>query len=302
MGPASEIQGSPGWQNIFLLFSVLWILISILRGWTNGLMRQVAAIVALIAAAFFVLHFTSSLAEYLRREVPGVFQIPVAALVIWIISYNGILLIGRILFKRTRDQSSLPVKMIYGAGGALIGFAYGLLFIWSLLIGVRVAGRIAEDQIEIQQTDREPPGTFVLSLAKLKNSLELGAGRSVINVVDPTPPAFYRELDKFSRLIGNPRAIRKMLDYPGFHNLLQDPKIVELERDPELLADIQSGNVLAVFSNPKVVALTNDPHLRQVFSLGELKAALDYAGNTTNEDQNSEFKNSRSPESKNGAM
>jgi hypothetical protein len=248
-------------------------------------MRQAAAIVALLFAAFLVLHFTGNLADYLHRAVPGVFQIPIAALLIWIISYNGILLIGRILFKRTSDQSSMPVRIIYGAGGALIGFAYGLFFIWSLLIGIRVAGRIAQDQIEIQRADREPPGKFVLSLAKLKNSMELGIGRSVINAVDPAPPAFYRELDKYSRLIGNPHAIRKMLEYPGFRNVLQDPKIVELQRDPELLADIHNGNLLAVFSNPKVVALTNDAHLRQVFSLGELKAALDYAGNTTNEDE-----------------
>ena len=285
MGPASEIQGSPQWQGIVLLFSVLWILVSILQGWTNGLMRQLTAIAALLVTAFLVLHFTSNLAGYLHREVPGVFQIPIAALLIWIISYNGILLVGRILFKRTRDQGSLPVRVIYGAGGALIGFAYGLFFIWSLLIGVRVAGRIAENQIEIQRADHEPPGKFVLSLAKLKNSVELGIGGSVINAVDPAPPAFYREVDKYSRLIGNPRAIRKMLDYPGFRSVLQDPKIVDLQRDPELLADIESGNLLGVFSNRKVVALTNDPHLRQVFSLGELKAALDYAGNTANEDE-----------------
>ena len=76
-----------------------------------------------------------------------------------------------------------------------------------------------------------------------------------------------------------------MLDYPGFHRVLQDPKIVDLQRDPELLADIQSGNLLGVFSNRKVVALLNDPHLRQVFSLGELKAALDYAGDTSKDDE-----------------
>ena len=285
MGPASEIQGSPQWQGIVLLFSVLWILVSMLRGWTNGLMRQLTAILALLVTAFLVLHFTSNLAEYLHRDIPGVFQIPIAALLIWIISYNGILLVGRMLFKRTRDQCSLPVRIIYGAGGALIGFAYGLFLIWSLLIGVRVAGRIAENQIEIQRADPEPPGKFVLNLAKLKNSVELGIGRSVINAVDPAPPALYRELDKYSRLIGNPRAIRKMLDYPGFRSVLQDPKIVDLQRDPELRADIQSGNLLGVFSNRKVVALTDDPHLRQVFSLGEVKAALDYAGNTTNDEE-----------------
>ena len=248
-------------------------------------MRQLTAIVAFIVAAFLVLHFASNLAEYLHREVPQVFQTPIAALLIWIISYNGILLIGRILFKRTRDQDSFLVGIIYGAGGALLGFAYGLFFIWSILIGVRVIGRIAENQIEMQWAERVPSDKFVLSLAKLKNSVELGVGRSVINTVDPTPPGFYRELDQYSRLIGNPRAIRKMLDYPGFHRVLQDPKILDLQRDPELFADIQRGNLLGVFSNRKVVALLNDPQLRQVFSLGELKAALDYAGNKTSDDE-----------------
>ena len=248
-------------------------------------MRQLMAIVAFLVSAFLALHFTSNLAEYLHRKVPQVFQTAIAALLIWIISYNGILLIGRILFKRTRDQDSLPVRIIYGAGGALLGFAYGLFFIWSILIGVRVIGRIAENQIEMQRAESEPSAKFVLSLAKLKNSVELGVSRSVINAVDPAPPAFYRELDQYSRLIGNPRAIRKMLDYPGFRRVLQDSKIVDLQRDPELLADIQSGNLLGVFANRKVVALMNDSQLRQVFSLGELKAALDYAANTSKDDE-----------------
>jgi uncharacterized membrane protein required for colicin V production len=285
MGPASEIQGSPQWQGVMLVVFALWILVSTLRGWTNGLMRQLMAIIAFLVAAFLVLHFTSNLAQYLDREVPQVFQAAVAALLIWIISYYGILLIGRILFKRTRDQDSLLVRLIFGAGGAFLGFVYGLFFIWSILISVRVVGRIAENQVEMQRAESEPSGRLVLSLAKLKNSVELGLGRSIINAVDPAPPAFYRELDQYSRLIGNPRAIRKMLDYPGFHRVLQDPKILDLERDPELLADLRSGNLLGVFSNRKVIALLNDPHLRQVFSLEELKAALDYAENTANEDE-----------------
>ncbi len=280
-----EVKGEWTWQGAVLLCCALWVLISMLRGWTNGLMRQLTAVVAFIVAAFLVLHFTNKLAEFLHREVPQIFQIPIAALLIWIIFYNGILLFGRILFKRTRDQDSLPGRLIYGIGGALIGFAYGLFFIWSLLIGVRVMGRIAENQIEIEQARSEPLGKLMLSLAKLKNSVELGIGRSVINAVDPAPPAFYLELDRYSRLIGDPRAIRKMLEYPGFRGVLQDPKILDLQRDPEILADMQSGNLLAVFSNRKVLAVLNDPYLRQVFSLKELRAALDFAGNSTNDEE-----------------
>jgi Colicin V production protein len=282
MGPVAEIQGSPHWQGAVVLFSGLWVLISMLRGWTNGLMRQLMAIVAFLVAAFLVIHFTSNLAEYLHRQVPPVFQTFIAAVLIWIIAFNGISLIGRILFKRTRDQDSFLMGAIYGVGGALIGLGYGLFFIWSLLIGLRVGGRIAENQIERQPAESEPAGRFLLNLAKLKNSVELGMGRVVINAVDPVPPAFYRELDQYGRLVGNPRAIRKMLDYPGFREALENPKIADLERDPEILAAIQSGNLLQVFSNRRVLGLLNDPQLRQIFSPKELKAALDYAGNSTN--------------------
>jgi len=284
MGLAADIQGSPWWQGAVLLCSALWVLISVLRGWANGLMRQLTAIGAFVVAAFLVIHFTGNLAEHLPRAVPRVFQIPLAGLLIWIISYGGISLVGRIIFKRTRDHDSSAVRIIYGVGGALVGLAYGLFFIWSLLLGVRVAGRIAENQIEIQGAENASQGKFVLGLAKLNNSLELGIGRSVINSVDPTPPAFYRELDRYSRLLGNPRSIRKMLDYPGFRGVLQDPKIVALRSDPEILADLQAGNLLGIFSNPKVLALPNDPLLRPIFSLNELKAALDFAGNSTNDE------------------
>jgi hypothetical protein len=280
-----EVKGEWTWQGAVLLFSGLWVLISMLRGWTNGLMRQLTAIMAFFVAAFLILHFTSNLAEYLHLEVPSVLQIPIAALLIGVISYNGIFLIGRILFKRTPDQDFLLARLIYGVGGALIGFGYGIFFIWSLLIGVRVSGRIAENQIEIQRAENEPSGKFILNLAKLKNSVELGIGRPVIDAVDPVRPEFYRELDHYTRLIGNPRVIRKMLEYPGFRAVLQDPKILDLQRDPEILADMQGGNLLGVFTNRRVVALLNDQHLRQVFSLKELKAALDFAGNSMNDEE-----------------
>ena len=279
MGAAADIQGSPLWQTAFLLLAALWLLFSTLRGWTNGLIRQLMAIVAFLVATFLVVHFTGDLAAYLHLEVTGIFQTPIAALLLWIISYNGVVLIGRVLFKRTRDQDFLPVQMIFGAGGAFIGLIYGFFFIWCLLIGVRVIGRIAENQVEMEREASDSPGKLVLNLAKLKNSIELGIGRLVVDAVDPAPPAFYRELDRCSRLIGNPRALRKMLDYPGFRRVFQDPKIADLRTDPEILADMRSGNILGVFANPKVVALLSDSHLRQAFSPAELEAALDYAGN-----------------------
>ena len=172
MGPVAEIQGSPQWQGAFLLFSGLWVLISVLRGWANGLMRQLMTVVAFLVAAFLVLHGSSHVAEYLHRDIPQVFQIPIAALLIWIVSYGGIVIIGRILFKRTRDQDSPAVRIICGAGGALIGFAYGLFFIWSLAIGLRVTGRIAENHTSPLRSGRSDRAS------ELKAALDY-AGNSV---------------------------------------------------------------------------------------------------------------------------
>jgi len=111
----------------------------------------------------------------------------------------------------------------------------------------------------------------------LKNSVELGSGRAVVDSIDPLPRRFYRDLDQYSRVIEDPEAIQKLLQYPGFRRVLESPQVLELEKDPQIAAEMKKGDVLGVLTNRKVIALLNDPQIRSAFTQRDLEAALNYA-------------------------
>jgi hypothetical protein len=277
MAGIGDIQGSPQWQTAIFMIAAAWILVSAARGWGKGLMRQLVGIVALVAAGFLVLHYTGQMSEFLHPHIPALILVPVAAVLIWILSFNSIILIGHLLFKRTRECESPLLRLIYGVGGGIIGLCYGLLFVWCVLVGLKVIGRIAASQVEIQRMKDERSEAFILNLAKFKNSMELGYGRAVLALVDPFPHSFYREIDQYSQIIEDPEALRKLLDYPGFRRIWESPQVVELERDPEIAADIRRGDIVAILANRKVIALFNDPQIQSVFTQGDVEAALTYA-------------------------
>ena len=138
-----DIQGSHQWQTALFLIATAWILVSVARGWGKGLMRQLTGIVGLLAAGFLITNYTGLTGEFLRPQVPSLFLLPVSAALIWILSFNTIILVGRLLFKRTREYESPLLRLISGFGGGIIGLCYGLLFVWCVVIGLKVIGRIA---------------------------------------------------------------------------------------------------------------------------------------------------------------
>jgi len=272
-----DIQGSHQWQTAVFVVAAVLLLVSVVRGWGKGLMRQLVGIVALFAAGYLVLCYSGLVGEFLRPHLPALLLLPAAALIIWVVSFNLIALIGRLLFKRTKDCQSNSLRLIYGVGGGIIGLGYGLLFVWCMLIALKVFGQIAENQVKMQRMKNESSGAFVLNLAKLKNSVELGSGRSALDSIDPLPSRFYRDLDQYSRVIEDPEAIQKLLEYPGFRRILESPQALEVERDPQIAADVKKGNIIGVFTNRKVIELLNDPHIQSAFTQGDLEAALNYA-------------------------
>jgi len=272
-----DIQGSHQWQTAVFVVAAVLLLVSVVRGWGKGLMRQLVGIVALFAAGYLVLCYSGLVGEFLRPHLPALLLLPAAALIIWVVSFNLIALIGRLLFKRTKDCQSNSLQLIYGVGGGIIGLGYGLLFVWCMLIALKVFGQIAENQVKMQRMKNESSGAFVLNLAKLKNSVELGSGRAALDSIDPLPSRFYRDLDQYSRVIEDPEAIQKLLEYPGFRRILESPQALEVERDPQIAADVKKGNIIGVFTNRKVIELLNDPHIQSAFTQGDLEAALNYA-------------------------
>jgi colicin V production protein len=257
----SDIHGSPGWQNIYLLVCAIWLLYSLWRGWTNGIFRQLLAIAALIGAALAVSWFVSPVAGLLQSSLhlPGFALTALAVLLVWGISYHLIMLIGRILFKRTRDQDSGLVRFIYGMGGAFIGLIFGLVSIWAFTMAIRVMGHLAQNQVELQSARSVP--VWVANLAKLKSSIELGIGQPVLNAVDPLPRDFYRQIDYCSRLAVDPQSIQKLIERPGFRRI--QPKVAELQRDPEIMAAVRRGDIVSLASNPKVIAIFKDSELQR---------------------------------------
>jgi hypothetical protein len=274
---AGQIEPSAQWQTAVFLFAGGCILVNAVRGWEQGLMRQATGILAFFAAGFLVWQYTGRMEAFLRPHLPTWILIPVSAVVIWVVSFNSIALVGRLLFKRTRDCESSLVRLTSGLGGAAIGLGYGLLFVFCVLIAMRIVGRIAENQVEIQQSKNENSGVLILSLAKLKNSVELGFGRRMLDWVDPLPRNFYRVLDQSSWILADPETIRKVLEFPGFTRLWKSSQILQIERDPEIAEEVQRGDILGVVTNQKIVALLEDPQMRNVFSSANLDAALDYA-------------------------
>ena len=155
---------------------------------------RVAAIVAAYATAFFL---GEQMVPFLRPmvNIPDIVLSALAGAILAILVYAIIAGLGSVLFKRTAQQSSGSVRLLYGLSGAFVGLLFGAFFIWLLLIGIRSIGSIAEAQVQAKPAreslrapsrpaadDRAPsspgldPDSLTLALARLKNSVELGTG------------------------------------------------------------------------------------------------------------------------------
>ncbi|MEY2603471.1 MAG: hypothetical protein QOH31_1252 [Verrucomicrobiota bacterium] len=220
-----------------------------------------------------------------RQPHPDIFtkttRLPASALLlgfgIWLFAYNLLVFVGGIIFKRTRDQDLAIVRLVFGVGGAIIAVVYAFLQIWVIVVGIRILGRVAEDQIAVQSSRNAVSSGLVVGLARLKNSLELGSGKVVLDQLDPVPPEAYRRLDQCTRLLANPRAIGRLLESPALRGIWENPRIRALQADPEILEAIRRGDFLSILSNPKVFALWTDPSIRAVLSGDQIQAACDYA-------------------------
>jgi membrane protein required for colicin V production len=300
--PPPEIAGSPLWQTVFISFAVILILLEIIRGWRLGILRQlvrVAAIVAAYATAFFC---GDQVVPLLRPiiSVPDFVLSAVAGAILALLVYALIAGLGSVLFKRTAQQSSGSVRLLYGLSGAFVGLLFGAFFIWLLLIGIRSIGSIAEAQVQAKSVTNaddlyEKPARRYLPghgpsprptldadslaplLARLKNSVELGTTGGLIKKADVMPDGVYQTLTDASVVLANPETAQRLLSHPATAELSQHPKIVALRDDPELIAIIREGRMFELLSHPKVVEAANDPDLAERVKRFDLKKALEDA-------------------------
>jgi hypothetical protein len=297
-----QAAGSPLWQLVFISFAVVLVLFEVLRGWRRGIARQLARLGALIAAyfaAFFGGRFIVPLARPFLKMPDAIMSVLAGALLALLI-YAVINSLGTILFRRTSQHESAFVRLLYGFGGAVAGLFFGTFLVWLIVVGIRSIGSVADVQVQEQSkapmlgsTDRnlhaidvrrrllsesnEEPATLMTSLARLKNSLELGTVGDVVKKSDVVPAKTYEILGKVGKVVSDPDSAQRFLSFPGAHELSEHPKIVALRDDPQIQELIAQGRFLDLLQDQKIIDAANDPTLFEQIKRFDLQHALDYA-------------------------
>jgi hypothetical protein len=295
------VSGSPLWQTVFLSFAAVLLLFQVLRGWRLGLPRQLVRLAAIVCAYSAALWGGPLLLSFLRPliNVPDFLLSAIGGAILAMIIYSLINTVGAILFKRTGQQSSSLVRLVFGASGAVLGIFFGLFFLWLLVVGIRTAGAIAEAQINarapasVPSFDERTSGSrnaarrtpvdvpdeesLTMSLARLKKSIELGPVGHVVKQTDILPGGVYETLGKIGEICAKPERATRFLSYPGVAALADNPKILALRADPEINDMIEQGRLIDLVQDERLIEAVNDPEFRAQLRHFDFKAALDYA-------------------------
>ena len=224
-------NGSPLWQTIFISFALLLILFEVVRGWRLGIVRQMVRLFAVVAAYTAALLGGRWLVPILRpvSRAPDLFISVAAGVILALAIYAAVNALGAILFKRTGQQAVGMVRLLYGVCGAALGIFFGFFIVWLVVVAIRSTGAIANAELHSQTAaqDRVAPLTgrpaslpnemqpMLDTLARLKNSIELGSLGEAIKAVDVVPTEAYQTLGKAGMVVSNPRRAERLLSYPG---------------------------------------------------------------------------------------
>ena len=295
------VAGSPLWQAVFISFAVVLILFEVVRGWRLGLLRQLVRVAAL-AAAYAAAVFGGGLLVPIARpflKMPDIVLSILAGAVLALVIYAFVTSMGMVLFKRTGQQDSKLVQLIYGFAGAIVGLFFGAFILWTIVASVRALGAVADAQVRSQASSPEAgqsatlralavrrrffsePNTgstaLATSLARLKNSLELGPLGNAVKQTDPVPLKTYEMLEKVGWVFSSPERAQKFLTFPGARELSEHPKIVALRDDPEISEMIAQGRFLDLIQDQRLIDAANDPALANRIKKFDLQRALDYS-------------------------
>ncbi|MGI9089404.1 MAG: hypothetical protein ACR2HH_16960 [Chthoniobacterales bacterium] len=303
------VSGSPLWQTVFVSFAVVLILFQILRGWRLGLPRQLVRLTALVVAYSTALWGGAALLPLLRPLIsaPDFVLSALSGAILAMVLYSLVNTAGALLFKRTGQQSSGLVRLVYGSTGAVLGIFFGLFFLWLLVVGIRSLGAIAEAEINARAPQRIPAfderpardrrlghrtavdvpdrDSLLFSLARLKKSLELGPLGAVVRQSDLLPGGIYETLTRVGQVFAQPESASRFVAYPAVADLLDNPKILSLRADPEIARMIQEGRLLDLLSDERLIEAANDPELAARLKKFDFKGALDYAAQTPASDK-----------------
>jgi hypothetical protein len=272
-------NGSPIWQTAVFFAALLFLLWQIWRGWRAGFARggmQFGAILVSLSLGCLAAKLAAVPFGGLDN-LPGFIAGIVVGGALGIFLLVTIWILAAVLFKRTGHQGSGVFRISWGAGGALFGFLIGLTALWGGISIVRSLGALAESRVETSDNPRSAQPAVAEGLLALKKSLELGSGGRFLASVDALSPEFYELVLQIGKLKSDEQAMLRFCEHPGIQEVLQNPRIVDLANDPDVIRASKERNIFLFFDNKAVAAAIADPALAEQLKKVDLRAALKFA-------------------------
>src|SRR5438093_7256422 len=154
--PQPATMAAPGWQFAFVSLAIVVLLLEVIHGWRLGLIRQLVRVIAIIVAyscGFFAAGATVPLLRS-HLKLPDPILAAVGGTILAFILFAAINLIGAFLFKKTAQQPSPVIRLIWGISGALLGIVLGVFTLWLTFTGIRMLGSVAQARLHTPT----PPG------------------------------------------------------------------------------------------------------------------------------------------------
>ena len=270
-------------QLLFIVGSGLLVLVQSIRGWRLGVGRQLVNLLALTMAYGVAILSGRMLTPLLHPlGYPDLLVSVIVGSFFGAAVYHVLKEAGTPLVRRTSGQNLGLLRLGCGAGGSALGFVGALVTVWLSVLAIRCLGTVAEAEVNLAKTpEAQRAGVraspMALELARFKQSLDSGPAGAMLNGTDPVPDRFYLILNKIAQVISSVDSMQRFVTFPGTRVLSQNPRIVALQRDPQIAQQVMRRDFMGLLGNPKVVAAVNDPGLEALVRSFELEKALDYA-------------------------
>ena len=272
-------------KNAYFIAVTVVVALLAWNGWKQGVLRQLVTLAA-IASAYIVGWFGADSAAPLFEflHFPSPITRIIGGVVAGFAAFIGIRTVGHIVCKRTAQQKPGAARVSYGVLGALIGVLFGGALFFLASGAIRMLGAIAQASLDAFQNEHasqpsaQKPGPLISGLAKLGTALDNGGIGQFLRDHDPLPTQHaFATLTKLGIMVSRADAVDRFVSYPGISRLTNHPRLVELQRDPEIAKMLESKSFFRLLRHDKIVALANDPIFAAEIRKLEFEKALDFA-------------------------
>jgi len=276
-------EASPVWQTAFLVWSLVCVGWFTFSGWQAGIARGILSIGGMVIGYFVGSGIALATPGFAVNWIPGGGGLGriVLGLCAGIGVYLAIRLFAALLFKRTAQQRTVTMRLVWGLGGAACGLLIGAVIALSILSGARTLGGFAQARMETElalgTTGATSASAFEQSLVKLKLSIDAGDAGRTLKALDLTPPAMSRISVKLGRLVADPAATMRFLQSPELEPILMDRSFVNLIADPEVSNAGARGDHAGVMTSPRLLDALRDPAFLEKLTRVNWEGALDSA-------------------------